>query len=169
MTKAAKRASGSKAKPRYKRVLFKVSGEALMGSQSFGIDPKMTARIARDVKQAVGLGVRVALVVGGGNIFRGVALAAGGADRVTGDHMGMLATVMNAKALKMALSDAGMDAVVLSAVDMPAFARPSPNADWRRIWTRAGWWSLPAAPAIPSSPPILRQPSGQAKCRPMRC
>ena len=121
MTKAAKRASGSKAKPRYQRVLFKVSGEALMGSQPFGIDPKMTARIARDVKQAVGLGTRVALVVGGGNIFRGVALAAGGADRVTGDHMGMLATVMNAKALKMALSDAGMDAVVLSAVDMPAF------------------------------------------------
>ena len=92
MTKAAKRASGSKAKPRYKRVLFKVSGEALMGSQSFGIDPKMTARIARDVKQAVGLGVRVALVVGGGNIFRGVALAAGGADRVTGDHEPLLIT-----------------------------------------------------------------------------
>ena len=123
MTKAVKRASGSKtkAKTRYERVLFKVSGEALMGSQSFGIDPKMTARIAGDVKEAVGLGVRVALVVGGGNIFRGVALAAKGADRVTGDHMGMLATVMNAKALKMALDDAGMDAVVLSAVDMAAF------------------------------------------------
>ena len=119
MTKAAKRASGSKAKPRYKRVLFKVSGEALMGSQSFGIDPKMTARIARDVKQAVGLGARVALVVGGGNIFRGVALAAGGADRVTGDHMGMLATVINSLALRTSLVKMGVDAVVLSAIAMP--------------------------------------------------
>lgn len=123
MAKSEKRASGPKggAKPRYERVLFKVSGEALMGSQSFGIDPAMTARIAGDVKEAVQLGVGVAIVVGGGNIFRGIALAAKGADRVTGDHMGMLATVMNAKALKMALDDAGLDAVVLSAVEMPEF------------------------------------------------
>lgn len=104
---------------KFKRVLFKVSGEALMGDQGFGIDPKMTARIADDISQAVKLGVRISVVVGGGNIFRGVALAAKGADRVTGDHMGMLATVMNAMALKMALKEAGVGAVVLSAIAMP--------------------------------------------------
>lgn len=106
---------------KYKRVLFKVSGEALMGEQGFGIDPKTTARIADEISQAVKLGVRISVVVGGGNIFRGVALAAKGADRVTGDHMGMLATVMNAMALKMALIEAGVDAVVLSAIAMPEF------------------------------------------------
>lgn len=105
----------------FKRVLFKVSGEALMGDQGFGIDPKTTARIADDISQAVKLGVRVSVVVGGGNIFRGVALAAKGADRVTGDHMGMLATVMNAMALKMALVEAGVNAIVLSAIAMPEF------------------------------------------------
>lgn len=92
-----------------------------MGDQGFGIDPKTTARIADDIQQAVKLGVRVSVVVGGGNIFRGVALAAKGADRVTGDHMGMLATVMNAMALKMALIEAGVNAVVLSAIAMPEF------------------------------------------------
>lgn len=106
---------------KFKRVLFKVSGEALMGDQGFGIDPNTTARIADDISNAVKLGVRVSVVVGGGNIFRGVALAAKGADRVTGDHMGMLATVMNAMALKMALKEAGVKACVLSAIAMPEF------------------------------------------------
>ncbi|MCB1387450.1 MAG: UMP kinase [Nitratireductor sp.] len=120
-TRTAGTGGGRGARPRYGRVLFKVSGEALMGGQAFGIDPAMTGRIAADVAEAVALGVRVAIVVGGGNIFRGVALAAKGADRVTGDQMGMLATVMNALALKMAIGDAGMDAVVLSAVAMEEF------------------------------------------------
>ena len=115
------KATAAKAKLRYKRVLFKVSGEALMGEQSFGIDPQTTARIAKDIASAVKLGAEVSIVVGGGNIFRGVALAINGANRVTGDQMGMLATVINAMAMKMALNDAGVDAVILSAIAMPEF------------------------------------------------
>lgn len=109
---------------KYNRVLLKVSGEALMGDQGFGIDPDTVNRICSDIKEGLELGVRAALVVGGGNIFRGVALAANGADRVSGDHMGMLATVMNAIALRMALVDMGVDAVVLSAIDMPEICEP---------------------------------------------
>jgi uridylate kinase len=104
---------------KYKRVLFKVSGEALQGDQGFGIDPAITVRIAGDIAQAVAQGAEIGIVIGGGNIFRGVSLAAKGADRVTGDQMGMLATVMNALAMKMALASAGLEAVVLSAVEMP--------------------------------------------------
>jgi len=104
---------------RYKRILLKVSGEALMGEQGFGIDPAVTARIGVDIFDAMQLGVSVAIVVGGGNIFRGVSLAAKGADRVSGDHMGMLATVMNAISLRMAFQQTGLQAVVLSAIDMP--------------------------------------------------
>ena len=107
------------AKPAYKRILLKVSGEALLGSQGFGIDPAMTKQIATDIKAAVELGCEIAIVVGGGNIFRGVALAAKGADRVTGDHMGILATTMNALALRMAIEEAGIGCVVMNAVEMP--------------------------------------------------
>ncbi|MEQ8401463.1 MAG: UMP kinase [Roseitalea porphyridii] len=103
----------------YKRVLLKVSGEALMGNQGFGIDVEVADRIAADVKQAVDLGVQVAIVIGGGNIFRGVAVASRGGDRVTGDHMGMLATVINSLALRTSLVKYGLDAVVLSAIAMP--------------------------------------------------
>ncbi|MEM9331334.1 MAG: UMP kinase [Pseudomonadota bacterium] len=103
----------------YNKVLLKVSGEALMGDQGFGIDPKTVNRVCKDIKEGCALGAKVALVVGGGNIFRGVALAASGADRVSGDHMGMLATVMNAIALRMALETLDVKAVVLSAIDMP--------------------------------------------------
>ncbi len=77
--------------PRYKRILLKLSGEALMGSEEFGIDPKVLDRMALEVGQLVGIGVQVGLVIGGGNLFRGAALSAAGMDRVTGDHMGMLA------------------------------------------------------------------------------
>jgi len=109
---------------KYKKVLLKVSGEAMMGDTSFGIDPETVGRICRDIKQGIDLGAQVGLVVGGGNIFRGVALAAKGADRVSGDHMGMLATVMNAIALRMALVDMGVPAVVLSAIDMAEVCEP---------------------------------------------
>lgn len=109
---------------KYKNVLLKVSGEAVMGNTGFGIDPDTVKRICADIKEGIDLGARVGLVVGGGNIFRGVALAAQGADRVSGDHMGMLATVMNAIALKMALVDMGVDAVVLSAIDMAEVCEP---------------------------------------------
>ena len=103
---------------KYKKVLLKVSGEALMGDQGFGINPDTVSRICGDIRQGISLGARVAVVVGGGNIFRGVALAAKGADRVSGDHMGMLATVMNAIALRMALEKLETPAIVLSAIEM---------------------------------------------------
>ncbi|WP_306119949.1 MULTISPECIES: UMP kinase [unclassified Roseitalea] len=107
------------AAPIYKRVLLKVSGEALMGDQGFGIDVAVADRIARDITQAVKMGVQVAIVIGGGNIFRGVAVASRGGDRVTGDHMGMLGTVINSLALRTSLVKCGLDAVVLSAIAMP--------------------------------------------------
>jgi uridylate kinase len=106
-------------KPIYRRVLLKVSGEAMMGDQTFGIDPSVVDAIAGDIAAALDLGVEIAIVVGGGNIFRGVAVAASGGDRVTGDHMGMLATVMNCLALHGALQRRDVDAVVLSAIAMP--------------------------------------------------
>ncbi|MCF6320448.1 MAG: UMP kinase [Rhizobiaceae bacterium] len=109
-------------KPKYKRLLLKVSGEALLGDQGFGIDAKMAAQMAADIKAATQLGCEIGVVVGGGNIFRGVALAAKGADRVTADHMGILATTMNALALRMAIEEAGVKSVVMSAVDMPLIA-----------------------------------------------
>ena len=107
------------ASPIYKRVLLKASGEALMGSQGFGIDVAVADRIAGDIAEARALGVEVGGVVGGGNIFRGVAVASKGGDRVTGDHMGMLATVINALALATSLRKLNIDTVVLSAIAMP--------------------------------------------------
>jgi len=104
--------------------LLKVSGEALMGEQDFGIDPNMVTQVCTDVVEGITAGAEVALVVGGGNIFRGVALAAKGADRVSGDHMGMLATVMNAIALRMELENQGQKAVVLSAIAMDEVVEP---------------------------------------------
>ncbi len=105
---------------RWKRVLLKLSGEALMGDQDFGIDPKVVERVAAEISEAVNLGAQFGIVVGGGNIFRGVALAAKGANRVTGDHMGMLATIMNSLTLADALRQRGIQARVLSAVPVPS-------------------------------------------------
>ena len=106
-------------KPLYNRVLLKASGEALMGDQGFGIDVNIVDRIASDIAEARAMGVEVGVVVGGGNIFRGVAVASKGGDRVTGDHMGMLATVINALALATSLRKLDIDTVVLSAIAMP--------------------------------------------------
>ncbi|HPB74117.1 MAG TPA: UMP kinase [Chromatiaceae bacterium] len=102
--------------PAYRRILLKLSGEALMGSGQFGIDPEVMARLAAEVKGLRDAGVQVALVVGGGNIFRGAGLAGAGMDRVTGDHMGMLATVMNALAMQDALERIGASTRVMSAL-----------------------------------------------------
>ena len=100
----------------YRRVLLKLSGEALMGDEDYGIDPKVIGRLAREVMEVREAGAEVALVIGGGNIFRGAGLAAGGMDRVTGDQMGMLATVINALAMQDALEKVGAKARVMSAI-----------------------------------------------------
>src|SRR5690625_5567503 len=105
-------------KPHYQRVLLKLSGEALLGELDYGIDPKVSSRIAREVAAVVGAGVQIGIVIGGGNIFRGKGLAASGIDRITGDHMGMLATVMNALALQDALEKAEVTTRVMSAVSV---------------------------------------------------
>ncbi|MBL0029493.1 MAG: UMP kinase [Rhodanobacteraceae bacterium] len=101
---------------RYSRILLKLSGEALMGSESYGIDPKVLGRLADEIIEVVRTGVQVGVVIGGGNIFRGAGLAAAGMDRVTGDHMGMLATVINALAMQDALEKLGAVARVMSAI-----------------------------------------------------
>ena len=105
-------------KPAYRRVLLKLSGEALQGSEGFGIDPAVLDRMAQEIKELVELGVQVGLVIGGGNLFRGAALSAAGMDRVTGDHMGMLATVMNGLAMRDALHRAYVNARLMSAISL---------------------------------------------------
>ena len=103
--------------PKYQRILLKLSGEAL-GLDGVGIDPKVLDRTALEIGQLVGIGIQVGLVIGGGNLFRGAALSAAGLDRVTGDHMGMLATVMNALAMRDALERANIQTVVMSSIPM---------------------------------------------------
>ncbi len=110
--------------PAYKRVLLKLSGEALMGEKQYGIDPAVTAQIAHDVQEIQTLGVETAIVIGGGNIFRGLAASTRGMDRATGDYMGMLATVINALALQDALEQQGVVTRVMSAIEMRAVAEP---------------------------------------------
>ena len=102
----------------YKRVLLKLSGEALMGDFDYGIDPKVINRIAAEISQVKDLGIQIALVIGGGNIFRGAGLSESGMDRVTGDHIGMLATVINSLALQDALESIDVDARVMSALQI---------------------------------------------------
>ena len=108
----------------YKRILLKLSGEALMGERQHGIDPIRLAEYAKEIKVIVDKGVEVAIVIGGGNIFRGVAGASNGIDRVQGDYMGMLATIINGLALQSALEDAGMKTRLLTAIKMEQVAEP---------------------------------------------
>src|SRR5215216_1852536 len=108
----------------YKRILLKCSGEALMGQSDFGIDPKVLVKIAADVAELIEMGVEVGLVIGGGNLFRGKTLSAAGVGRVTGDHMGMLATVMNSLALRDALERIDLPARIMSAIPMLGVVDP---------------------------------------------
>ena len=110
--------------PVYKRILLKLSGEALMGNQGFGVDPLMAVKVAEELKEVHGLGVEMAIVIGGGNIFRGLRATAQGMDRVSGDLMGMLATVINAIALQDALEKVGVFTRVVSAIEMREVAEP---------------------------------------------
>ena len=110
--------------PRFKRILLKLSGEVLMGNQQFGIDPDFVAELAREVKAAKDTGLEICLVIGGGNIFRGMAGAAKGMDRAQADYMGMLATVMNALAMQNALEQCGVHTRVQSAIEMDQVCEP---------------------------------------------
>lgn len=112
------------ARPRFKRILLKLSGEALMGDRQYGIDPETVARMAAEVKAARDAGFELCLVIGGGNIFRGMAGAAKGMDRTTADYMGMLATVMNALAMQGALEAIGLETRVQSAIPMATVCEP---------------------------------------------
>jgi uridylate kinase len=114
----------NEAGPVYRRILVKLSGEALMGEARYGIDPQVVSRVAHEVKDVVDLGIQIALVVGGGNIFRGIKASAAGMDRASADYMGMLATVMNAVALQDALEKIGGFTRVLSAIEMREVAEP---------------------------------------------
>jgi len=111
-------------RPAYTRVLLKLSGEALMGDQGYGVDPAVVTRIAEDVAEIRDIGVQVAIVIGGGNIFRGMAGSARGMDRATADYMGMLATVMNGLALQDGLEHHGVPTRVLTAIEMRSVAEP---------------------------------------------
>jgi uridylate kinase len=117
-------AVSSVATPVYKRALLKLSGEALMGDQQFGVDPAVATRIAKDIGDVQQLGVETAIVIGGGNIFRGLAASTRGMDRATADYMGMLATVINALALQDALEQQGITTRVVTAIEMRAVAEP---------------------------------------------
>lgn len=109
---------------KYKRILLKLSGEALMGNRQYGIDPQRLSEYADDIKAVTEMGVQVAIVIGGGNIFRGIAGASNGMDRVQGDHMGMLATVINGLALQSALEDTGVETRLQSAIKINEVAEP---------------------------------------------
>lgn len=111
-------------KPIYKRILLKLSGEALMGDQEFGISSETITSYAKQIKEIVDLGIEVGVVIGGGNIFRGLSGTEQGIDRVTGDHMGMLATVINAMALQNAVESIGVPTRVQTAIEMPQIAEP---------------------------------------------
>jgi len=111
-------------RPVYRRVVLKLSGEALAGSVGYGIDPPVLERIAAEIRDVIELRVELAIVIGGGNIFRGIAASAGGMDRATADYMGMLATIINALALQDSLEKAGLQTRVLSAIEMRAVAEP---------------------------------------------
>jgi uridylate kinase len=117
-------AAAAAGRPVYRRIVLKLSGEALAGNQGYGIDPPVLDRVGADIREVIDLGVQVAIVIGGGNIFRGIAASAAGMDRATADYMGMLATIINALALQDALEKAGLQTRVLSAIEMRAVAEP---------------------------------------------
>ena len=109
---------------KYKRILLKLSGEAFKGRREYGIDPEFLVYVANEIKEGHELGIEMGIVIGGGNIFRGIAAAANGMDRVTGDHSGMLATIMNALALQDALTKVGVPSRVQTSIEMRAIAEP---------------------------------------------
>jgi uridylate kinase len=123
--------------PKYKRILLKLSGEALMGDDAYGINPQTIAGICGEIKAVADMGVEIGVVIGGGNIFRGMAGTATGMDRATADYMGMLATVMNAMALSDAMRQCGLNARVQSALNIEQVSSPTFAARPSAIWKKA--------------------------------
>ncbi len=148
---------------KYQRVLLKLSGEALMGERSYGIDPAVPQRLAEEIRPVWEAGVQVAIVVGGGNIFRGLAGAAAGMDRAQGDNMGMLATVINSLSLQDCFERNGMDCRVMSAIEMRQIAEPYIRRARSATLRRGASPSMPPALATPTSPPTPRRPSAPAR------
>ena len=142
--------------PHYKRILLKVSGEALMGSGNFGIDTKTVEFICNQIKEIKDLGIETGIVVGGGNIFRGLGASERGMDRVTADNMGMLATVINSLAMMDTLEQMGIYTRVMSAISMEAFAEPYIRRRAFDIWKKVDWPFLPLVRVTHISP--LTQP-----------
>ena len=151
---------------KYKRVLLKLSGEALMGNQDFGIDPTVPQRIADAIKPAYDDGIQIAVVVGGGNIYRGVEGAAEGMDRAQGDNMGMLATVINSLALQDCFEKNGIDCRVMSAIEMHAISETYIRRRAIRHLERAASPFLHPARATRTSPPIPPRRSAPARLAP---
>jgi uridylate kinase len=168
------------ATPVFKRILLKLSGEALAATQGFGVDPLRIHEIAAELADVHSLGIQIAIVVGGGNFFRGVAEQARDMDRVSADHMGMLATVINALALQDALEKQGIHTRVQSAIEMNPLSAAAPFVTWRKT----GWSSSPEArgtrtfrptPPLPCAPwrskrtPFSKPPRWMAFTTPIPC
>src|SRR5450756_2393839 len=152
--------------PAYKRILLKLSGEALMGDDSYGINREVIERIVAEIAEVVELGVQVAIVIGGGNIFRGVAPSAAGMDRATADYMGMLATVMNSMALQDAMTHAGLDCRVQSALNLEQVAEPFIHGKALRYLEDGKVVISRQASAARSLPPTLLPLCAAWKCPP---
>ena len=125
--------------PIYKRILLKLSGEALQGDEGFGIDPSILDRMALEIKELIEMGVEVGVVLGGGNLFRGAKLAKAGMNRVVGDHMGMLATVMNGLAMRDALHRADVNAKLMSAFQLNGICEPITGLKQLKCYVKNAW------------------------------
>ncbi len=160
--------------PLYKRVLLKLSGEALMGDDAFGINRATIMRMTEEISDVAALGVQVAIVIGGGNIFRGIAAGAQGMDRATADYMGMMATVMNALALQDALKNRGLDARVQSALNIEQVVEPyiRPKAlrylEEGKVVVFAAGTGNPFSPPIPPLRCVVQRSGQKSSSRPLR-
>lgn len=152
--------------PKYKRVLLKISGEALAGDKHFGLDFAVIGKVCDVIKEAVAMGVQVGVVVGGGNFWRGVKDGSGRMERTRADHMGMMATVMNALALADVLEQKDVPVRVQTAVEMRAMAEPYIRSRPFAIWRREEWSSSAVVPATPSFPRTRRRCCGRRKLTP---
>jgi uridylate kinase len=157
------------AQPAHKRILLKLSGEALMGDDQFGINRATIERMVSEIAEVTRLGVEVAVVIGGGNIFRGVAGGAAGMDRATADYMGMLATVMNSLALADAMNKVGLTARVMSAIGIDQVVEPYVRPKALQYLEEGKVGSLRPVPATPSSRPTLPQPCAARRSVPKWC